>query len=92
MIIRKNKNIETQEIEDEIVCFVKENDSIICLDQHASLIWKILDKSETFDEIVRVYYELFEEKPEIDIVKSDVDDILSECVRVGLVNIELKEE
>lgn len=85
MIIQKNTNVQVQEIDKELVCFVPDNDSIICLDEYATIIWGILDETKKFDDIVKVYYDLFECKPDYTTVRHDIDDILSEFVRAGLI-------
>lgn len=85
MKIFKNKNIEEQRIEDELIIYVPITDSIVWIDANGTMLWDFIEDGIGFDELLYKFYMAFDDKPSYEQFIEEIDEVLSEYVKCALI-------
>lgn len=91
MFIKKLTN-ETAEYSDEIIVYNTETKTISVLNKTATCLWKIMNETESYDDLKERFITLFVPKPPRDVFEKDFQRLISNMCELGMIEIVESEE
>ena len=84
LVYRRAGSFDQEELDDELVVMELESQSIVTLNRTGRLVWEMLEKATTCDEIQALIGDAFPDV-DADVVKSDIQAVLDTLVAARLV-------